>query len=117
MTDEGAPLDGSKADEAYGEEEQPGQPVLGTTLAPLLRGVLDFCPGHSWWQRLFHSERGLHKGLCPGGGAGIGRRGWGALVPPRLLLGLGSSFGLLVQEHSEYRPTWASDLESSWTLV
>ena len=44
MTDEGAPLDGSKAGEAYDEEEQPGQPVLGTTRAPLLRGVPGFCP-------------------------------------------------------------------------
>src|SRR5262245_17951631 len=113
MTDEGAPLDGSKAGETYSEEEQPGQPVLGTTRAPLLRGMLGFCPGHAWSQRLFQGERGLHKGLGPGGGAGIGRWGWGALVPPRRLRGLGSSCRLLVQVHAEPRPTGASDLEGS----
>jgi hypothetical protein len=75
VTDEGAPMDGSKPREAYGQEEQPGQPVLGTAIAPLLRSVLGFCPGRAWWQRLLYGERGLHKGLGTCGGTRIGRRG------------------------------------------
>jgi len=117
VTDEGAPLDGSKPGEAYGQEEQPGQPVLGTTRVPLLRGVLGFCPGYAWWQRLLHGERGLHKGLGTCGGTRIGRRGWRALFLPMRLLGLRSSFRLLVQAHGEHRPTWASDLKDSRTLM